>query len=484
LDALHLSLFTTNITDELADIVSLLPIFTFAVPDEIPGVVVEVDDDDGDSTNSAQSLKRGSNETFLPPRQEALAKRAFNTQFPLINGISLSDLRFAPPFLTQISNKAGSTVGLADAYLHVANIRGGNVMVHVFDTGFGNGQTAFSGAIVLPVTAQDLDGNTIQLQKCQARTTPLLFGSEQVLMTDEADHETFVADIIVDSQDGVAPNANFVVVKYAQLGCTMTTTSYGILLESILADWKARDKTQFTDAIINISNSWFHVLSNTDWIDAIADFLEPLAAAKMIFVLAAGEAKPSLDNIVYDVNDWAPQAYASLDQDDFPFIIVGSVNTNGVIPARNFEDNDPPEYISLYAQDKVQGIKNNVFQPDTKSGTSLAAPQVAGVLAEWLSLPEIRQAIDTCPDGNFPAKVRSFVRDISLTNNFPGSVNVLYNGYNTPGACTRKPLPRPRIPIPRDRIRKLMCLQSSMALLLIPSFTVEYVQPIPLTSCF
>jgi hypothetical protein len=143
LDALHLSLFTTKITDELADIVSLLPIFTFVVPDEIPGAVVEVDDDDddGDSTNSAQSLKRGSNETWLPPRQEALTKRAFNTQFPLINGILLSDLRFAPPLLTQISNKAGSTVELADAYLHEANIQGGNVIVYVFDTGFGNDQS-------------------------------------------------------------------------------------------------------------------------------------------------------------------------------------------------------------------------------------------------------------------------------------------------------------------------------------------------------
>jgi hypothetical protein len=203
-----------------------------------------------------------------------------------------------------------------------------------------------------------------------------------LLIKDEADHGTFLADIIVDSQDGVAPNANFLVVKYVQLGCEMTSTSYGVLLNTILAHWQARDKTRFTDAIINISNSWFRVQSKQDWIAAIAGFLEPLADADIIFVIAAGEAKPSLGNTVYDVVDWAPQAYARLDQDDFPFIIVGSVDTNGVIPARNFEDNNPPEYISLYKQDKVQGIKNNIFQPGTKSGTSIAAPQVAGVLAE------------------------------------------------------------------------------------------------------
>jgi len=180
-----------------------------------------------------------------------------------------------------------------------------------------------------------------------------------------------------------------------------------------------------TDAIITVSNSWVNVQKDPDWIDPIKEYLQPLADAGMIFVIAAGQGDDD-----EEVSSFAPQIYGVLSQSNLPFIVVGSVDVEGVIPFENFLDVGP-QYISIYGQNEVVCVGNDFEELDTH-GTSFATPAVAGVLAEWISIPAIRQAINDYTGANFPDKVRNFLRDVSLTTNFPdgsNNVNVLYNGY-------------------------------------------------------
>jgi len=150
LSALKLTLFATNMTEDLADIVSLLPIFNFVVPDQIPDAIADTVSDNQPSTGTRKKRDSTESQRFardsapsgkraLPPRGAAVVKRAFNTQFPFVSDLSLSDQTPAEPFLSLISFKRGSNVGSDDTYYHERTIRGQKVLIYVLDSGFGMG---------------------------------------------------------------------------------------------------------------------------------------------------------------------------------------------------------------------------------------------------------------------------------------------------------------------------------------------------------
>lgn len=148
----------------------------------------------------------------------------------------------------------------------------------------------------------------------------------------------------------------------------------------------------------------------------------------MVVVVAAGQKVDATDR-GREVSKLFPQSLGDLATNFLPLINVGGVDATGNPPSAAYTDVDG-RYISVYASWNAQCL-DVTYTPWSPGGTSLAAPAVSGVLAQWLSMPVIVAAITQRAESNFPAKVRGFLRDTSLTTNYPGSstLNILYNGF-------------------------------------------------------
>jgi hypothetical protein len=112
---------------------------------------------------------------------------------------------------------------------------------------------------------------------------------------------------------------------------------------------------------------------------------------------------------------------------------VGGVDEDGNVVQKAYGDRTG-NIISLYAPYYFECL-DNTFTPASKGGTSGSAALTSGVLAEWLSMPAVVSVIKGRPERNFPAQVRGFLRDTSLTYNYPSGLNVLYNGFRD-NACS------------------------------------------------
>lgn len=127
----------------------------------------------------------------------------------------------------------------------------------------------------------------------------------------------------------------------------------------------------------------------------------------------------------------APQFLGDFNDDTNPIIVVGGVEADGTLAAAAYVNPPGKQIISVYGSYEVTCLSPTFGVLTGKRGTSVASPAVAGLIADWLAVDDIHSVIENdTPGTSFAAKVRRFVRDISLTRN-PGlpNINTLYNGY-------------------------------------------------------
>jgi hypothetical protein len=167
--------------------------------------------------------------------------------------------------------------------------------------------------------------------------------------------------------------------------------------------------------------------------DAFKAVFDKVWKQNVIVVSAGGQLKtpPVPGQPIPSVNDFLPPRLGSLGDDNSPLIVVGAIDDDGDIPGQAYVDVVNDRKIAVYATWEVD-CSSKSFAGIVKTGTSVAAPAVAGVIATWLSIPQIKSVIETYGevDGFWAAKVREFLRDISLTRNQDDSnINSLYNGF-------------------------------------------------------
>jgi hypothetical protein len=172
--------------------------------------------------------------------------------------------------------------------------------------------------------------------------------------------------------------------------------------------------------------------------------LDMLTDNEIIFVMAGGQAKRR-QNLGRAVSEFMPQCYGGLDSDKTPAIIVGGfynapddATKIGTIPPETYRD-PQGKFIAVYGPYNQQ-CKNSYRVPMKPLGTSGATAMTSGVIAEWLSIPDVVRAIESRGESNFPAKVRGLLRDTSLLTNYPQAAsnpvpNVVYNGMRD-NACS------------------------------------------------
>jgi len=135
-NGLGLDTFVTNLSGDLADILSVLPIFTYIVPNRIPQLSEQNLARRGATLQERESLS-DRNDAKVVERRLPLHKRA-NTPFPYVDTISVSKWPNPPEHLRFISSKDKSGAGEDPVYLYEASAQGSLVNVYVVDSGFGN----------------------------------------------------------------------------------------------------------------------------------------------------------------------------------------------------------------------------------------------------------------------------------------------------------------------------------------------------------
>lgn len=162
------------------------------------------------------------------------------------------------------------------------------------------------------------------------------------------------------------------------------------------------------------------------------DGLNGLFALDVVFVAAAGQLdnEEKKDNIPADMQYQLPQVLADLDEDDRPLIVVGGLDPNtGVETPDHFQDTAGHRSIAIWSTHSVQCEKPDFRDTRDGSGTSVATPTVAGVIADWLSVPGLVTYIDNLGNGIFfAAKVRKFLREQALQRPWLPDRPTLYNG--------------------------------------------------------
>ncbi|KAK4979605.1 hypothetical protein LTR28_003706 [Elasticomyces elasticus] len=239
-----------------------------------------------------------------------------------------------------------------------------------------------------------------------------------------------------DSEDGhttcVASKAagkNFGVAKKAELVSVKTSISdprdISSIFDQILSD--VQKKKRQGKAVINLS--WgvappSNGVVPQHWLIAARHLRKLMNEEDVIVVGSAGNHRqyPGRENI-----DRYPKIFAA---DDFPIINVGNTLANG--NANKYSQIGPKLHVWAVGTDITcasakRKDPNKPWSPDRKNyGTSFAAPQVAGLLAYFLSL-------DTVPfstkHGTLALNARNFMRDrASYQRGGPGGIaNVAWN---------------------------------------------------------
>ncbi len=136
-------LFATTMSSHLAEIVSLVPVFEYVVPNRLPK---ERDMNDPVSRRRSISRRRHRRSTDRAPEhpKQGVSKRSLagdkltDQPFPQHILLSTNAQDDAPAHLVELSTKDGTQTGDQDAYIHATGTFG-NVIVYVLDSGFGAG---------------------------------------------------------------------------------------------------------------------------------------------------------------------------------------------------------------------------------------------------------------------------------------------------------------------------------------------------------
>jgi subtilisin family serine protease len=187
---------------------------------------------------------------------------------------------------------------------------------------------------------------------------------------DNSNHGTLVAGIVGSARFGVAPECNLYPVKvWGQEGGSTCTICQGI-------GWVMRHRPRDTTAIINLS---VYVPGSK----ALDSLVECAVEMGIVFVVAAG-------NDADDVNSYSPARLGGK-----PGIItVGATYEYDAM----WENSNEGEEVSLLAP----GVGITAFDIDDFTGTSAAAPHVAGVAAiylaanRWASPEEVKCRLLDC----------------------------------------------------------------------------------------
>lgn len=130
-----------------------------------------------------------------------------------------------------------------------------------------------------------------------------------------------------------------------------------------------------------------------DWDMYFQNVFPLLWKEDVIIVAGAGQLNPAqvTEGFSLDMSYHTPARLVNLDNDDFPLILVGGIDPNtGQIPPNHLQETNGKPAIAVYGSYTANCVLPDLNTPQIGvRGTSVASPQVAGVIASWLQIPEV-----------------------------------------------------------------------------------------------
>ncbi|KAK1987266.1 peptidase S8/S53 domain-containing protein, partial [Colletotrichum cereale] len=246
----------------------------------------------------------------------------------------------------------------------------------------------------------------------------------------ESGHGTCVQSLVNGPQFGAAKHADVVIVKIPQ----PTKSSYLMTaLDLVIDDIKARNlegkavvTMSLVAAAIDIPESkklGKPVLKNI-WklrIPRMKKQMELLTSHLNVpVVVAAGNHREE-----YEPLSTYPAKFAT----EMDIITVGAMEPNG---SRWYRSQGGIDEVTVLAAGRVKcAVAGSSWETRDDTGTSYAAPRVAGMIATWLSSPQYRERLGS--KGKVVANVKKLMRDLAYVR-MPvsepgGGYSIAYNGF-------------------------------------------------------
>ncbi|KAH6860364.1 tri m 2 allergen [Alternaria sp. MG1] len=247
-------------------------------------------------------------------------------------------------------------------------------------------------------------------------------------MTDINGHGTMVASIVAGYISGVASKANLVVVKMRNWAKNPQNPESDKLVPRGVTDsglefalsWTFKDieqqRRQNTDPnakyVINLSYGWIKEIAQGK-INIMERALRKCKDKDITLVIAAGN-----EGAIRTLDTLTPQAFGT--DDRFSMITVGGVDQAGRYYRDTVQGNGQGGQVDIYADAvNVVAAKHDGEDDSTTSatGTSAAAPAIAGLAAYFFSIPELRS---NWRDGSVPADMKAFIlKNAEIRNDDP-----------------------------------------------------------------
>jgi hypothetical protein len=229
-----------------------------------------------------------------------------------------------------------------DGRYYTTNEKGRNVDIYIVDTGINAIHSTFSGRVLYGVDT----------------TT---FNHSQTGAVDCNGHGTHVASLAAGTDYGVATEATIIPVRFMQCGNVGTFQSFSAAIQWTVKSIKSRNRR----SVVNLS-----VESSSN--NIIDQLVLALYEAGAVVVVAAGNAGA-------DACDYSPARQQTI-------LTVGAINKDDV----KLGMSNAGKCVDIWAPgEQVTAASNRGFGTSTKTGTSMAAPIVAGIAATvWERFPE------------------------------------------------------------------------------------------------
>ncbi|KAK2046768.1 subtilisin-like protein [Colletotrichum somersetense] len=244
-----------------------------------------------------------------------------------------------------------------------------------------------------------------------------------------AGHGTCVQSLVNGPQFGAAKDADVVIVKIPQPKKSYYTMD---ALDLVMQDITARNLKG--KAVVTMSLVEYAIdiqQSNKLGKPVLKDFwkykffrlekqLEQLIKLDVPVVAAAGNQGDEYEHI-----STLPGKFAT----KMDIITVGAMQPNG---SRWYRSEGGIDEVTVLAAARVEcAVPGSVWETGYRTGTSYAAPRVAGMIATWLSSPQYGKRLRS--KGKVAANVKKLVKDLAyvkLPVSEPGGgYPVAYNGY-------------------------------------------------------